>query len=147
MNRMIWSIIILIGIIVCINLAQGETVCNTDGICSFPKRRPMIAGNWKMNTDLNSAVLLTSDIIKLTNDIKINDVEIALFPPFPFIRDVWKVCVFMHLFVFLYGYCIFSGSICSFENMVERDYTVAILDLFEQRPSWLLFICNTVDKY
>ena len=64
MNRMIWSIIILIGIIVCINLAQGETVCNTDGICSFPKRRPMIAGNWKMNTDLNSAVLLTSDIIK-----------------------------------------------------------------------------------
>lgn len=54
-------------------------------------KKPLIAGNWKMNTDLSSATKLTADLLTLSKDMSFLEVEIALFPPFPFIRDVWKV--------------------------------------------------------
>eukprot|EP01038_Epipyxis_sp_PR26KG_P009774 gene9774-13149_t len=50
------------------------------------KRTPLIAGNWKMNTDKNSATSLAKEISELTKDAK--DVEIAVIPPFTFISDV-----------------------------------------------------------
>ena len=49
-------------------------------------RRPIIAGNWKLNTDVTSAIKLASDIASSTASV--NDVEMVLIPPFPFIRDV-----------------------------------------------------------
>jgi triosephosphate isomerase len=51
-------------------------------------RQPFIAGNWKMNTDLESAVALASEVAELTKGVDPRKVEIALCPPFPFIRDV-----------------------------------------------------------
>ena len=41
-----------------------------------------------MNTDLESAVALASELAELTKDADPKKVEIAVCPPFPFIRDV-----------------------------------------------------------
>jgi triosephosphate isomerase len=54
-------------------------------------RIPFIAGNWKMNTDLESAIALASEVKELTKGADPKKVEIAVCPPFPFIRDVQKV--------------------------------------------------------
>ena len=54
-------------------------------------RLPFIAGNWKMNTDLQSAVALASELAELTKDVDPKKVEVAVCPPFPFIRDVKMV--------------------------------------------------------
>ena len=51
-------------------------------------RKTIIAGNWKLNTDLNRAVSLARDIGKLTSDVKSEDVEIVVIPPFPFLTSV-----------------------------------------------------------
>jgi len=48
-------------------------------------RVPLIAGNWKMNTVLTSAVLLAHDL----SQVKVEpNVEVAVFVPYPFLRDV-----------------------------------------------------------
>ncbi|NUN14405.1 MAG: triose-phosphate isomerase [Myxococcales bacterium] len=49
-------------------------------------RKPLIAGNWKMYTTLMDAVELASEIRRLTEQLR--DVEIAVFPPFPFLVPV-----------------------------------------------------------
>jgi hypothetical protein len=67
-----------------------------DGTCKASRRLPLIAGNWKMNTDLQSATKLAANILELTRDVDASNVEIALFPPFPFIRDVGKVFDVLH---------------------------------------------------
>ncbi len=54
-------------------------------------RKPLIAGNWKMNTDLTSAVELATELVELTKDVDPATREIAVCPPFPFLRDVLKV--------------------------------------------------------
>ena len=56
-------------------------------------RIPLVAGNWKMNTDLKSAVQLASELVELTKDADPSKVEVAVIPPFPFIRDVIKVAI------------------------------------------------------
>ncbi len=43
-------------------------------------RVPVIAGNWKMNTDVESGLKLASDILRLTNDV--SGVEKIVCPPF-----------------------------------------------------------------
>lgn len=55
------------------------------------KRIPIIAGNWKMNTDLTSAVALAKELVELTRDVDPSKVELAVFPPYPFLVDVGKV--------------------------------------------------------
>jgi len=54
-------------------------------------RLPFIAGNWKMNTELQSAVALASELADLTKDIDPKKVEMLVCPPYPFIRDVKMV--------------------------------------------------------
>eukprot|EP01035_Chromulina_nebulosa_P020320 gene20320-26377_t len=54
-------------------------------------RIPLIAGNWKMNTDLKSAIALANELVELTKDVDPNKVEIALVPPYPFLHEVHKV--------------------------------------------------------
>jgi len=44
-----------------------------------------------MNTDLKSAILLANDIVHLTKVTDTKKVEIAIFVPYPFIRDVKRV--------------------------------------------------------
>ena len=60
---------------------------------SSAKRLPLVAGNWKMNTDLKTAIALATDVMELTKDCDPNRVEIALIPPFPFLTAVQQVCV------------------------------------------------------
>jgi hypothetical protein len=80
-------LLIVVSVVLCVSSAL---VCAGEGTCSA-SRRQLIAGNWKMNTDLAGATALTSGLAELTKDISRADVEIAIFPPFPFIREVWKV--------------------------------------------------------
>eukprot|EP01041_Mallomonas_annulata_P005658 gene5658-11415_t len=53
-------------------------------------RLPFIAGNWKMNTDLTSAIALANEVAEMTKDIDPNKLELGLVPPFPFIYEVFK---------------------------------------------------------
>ncbi len=56
-------------------------------------RKKIVAGNWKMNTTLESAILLASEIDTRLADSKknVDDVTVLLFPPFPFIHSVADV--------------------------------------------------------
>ncbi len=52
-------------------------------------RRPFVGGNWKMNTDLASAVELADDIVAAC-DAFVADCDIALYPPFPYLQAVGR---------------------------------------------------------
>lgn len=52
-------------------------------------RRPLIAGNWKMNLSLNDAINLAKDIANGVLDIEDRDVLIA--PPFPFLYPITHI--------------------------------------------------------
>ena len=56
-------------------------------------RKKIVAGNWKMNTTLESAIRLASEIDTRLADSKknVNDVTVLLFPPYPFIHSVADV--------------------------------------------------------
>jgi len=49
-------------------------------------RTPMMAGNWKMNTDLAEAVALAKEVAAAAN--KATDVDVAVCVPFPFLIPV-----------------------------------------------------------
>jgi len=51
-------------------------------------RTPIIAGNWKMHTELSGALELAADVRRLTEQVR--SVEVALIPPFPFLDAVRK---------------------------------------------------------
>ena len=53
-------------------------------------RKPFIAGNWKMNKDLKGALELANGLKRNLTDVE--DVEIGLFPPAPFLADVVDAC-------------------------------------------------------
>ncbi len=52
-------------------------------------RRPFVGGNWKMNTDLASAVELADDIVAACSCFA-DRCDIALYPPFPYLQVVGK---------------------------------------------------------
>ena len=52
-------------------------------------RRPIVGGNWKMNTNLASAVELAEDVVAQCGDCA-EYCDIALFPPFPYLQAVGK---------------------------------------------------------
>ncbi len=56
-------------------------------------QKKIIAGNWKMNTTLESAILLASEIDSRLTDShrEVDNVTVILFPPFPFIPIVADV--------------------------------------------------------
>jgi len=68
--------------------ASGRAYMRT--ALSMSSRKPIIAGNWKMNTDLKSAVALASELAQLTKATDPSKVDIAVVPPFPFITSVMK---------------------------------------------------------
>ena len=52
-------------------------------------RRPIIAGNWKMNTTVTEAVALVQAVRDSIGDIR--DVDVVLCPPFISLTHVWNV--------------------------------------------------------
>lgn len=55
-------------------------------------RTPIVGGNWKMNTTLATAKTLASDIAdNLGADSILSRVDVALFPPFPYLLPVGGV--------------------------------------------------------
>lgn len=53
-------------------------------------RTPIIAGNWKMNNDLQAAKGLTRGLV--SKNSRFRDREILLFPPCPFLSTVAEMC-------------------------------------------------------
>jgi len=51
-------------------------------------RTNIVAGNWKMNTDLQTAKELVTEIKGMVRDEVMGEVEIMIFPPYPFITNV-----------------------------------------------------------
>lgn len=52
-------------------------------------RKKIVAGNWKMNTDLNQAIDLAKGIVTAKID---SIAQLVLCPPFPFIQAVSEIC-------------------------------------------------------
>ena len=52
-------------------------------------RRPLVGGNWKMNTDLASAVELADDVAAGCQGY-VQHCDIAVFPPFPYLQAVGR---------------------------------------------------------
>jgi len=53
------------------------------------QRTPIVGGNWKMNTDLASAVELADDVVAGCAQL-VQHCDIAVFPPFPYLQAVGK---------------------------------------------------------
>ncbi len=53
-------------------------------------RKPFVAGNWKMNTDSHSSVNLAERIASGSSEIAGQSVSVAVFPPFVYLRSVFK---------------------------------------------------------
>ncbi len=53
--------------------------------------RKIVAGNWKMNTLLESAIRLAGEVDALLSERNPGDVTVVLIPPFPFIHNVADV--------------------------------------------------------
>ena len=51
-------------------------------------RRPIIAGNWKMNGLLADALPLASDLAKRMEDLESPDFDMVICPPFPYLDSV-----------------------------------------------------------
>lgn len=70
--------------------AQKHQRCTGMNLNMMAYRKPFIAGNWKMNTDLQSAVSLANELVELTKDVDPSTTEILVVPPFPFLYEVVK---------------------------------------------------------
>lgn len=51
-------------------------------------RQKIVAGNWKMNNNLQEAQTLTSEVVNMVKDEVQEDIKVILAPPFPFISSV-----------------------------------------------------------
>jgi len=71
-------------------ILHGSRAFNQDPEQSAVHRRtPIVGGNWKMNTDLASAVELADDVVAGCAAL-VQHCDIALFPPFPYLQAVGK---------------------------------------------------------
>ena len=51
-------------------------------------RTPIVGGNWKMNTNRESAKALAAQVVEQTADAARQGVEVVVFPPFVYLADV-----------------------------------------------------------
>lgn len=58
---------------------------------SMAARMPIMAGNWKMNTDIESATKLATDLVEQTKDLDHSKVEVCVIPPYPFLTDIKRI--------------------------------------------------------
>jgi len=54
-------------------------------------RKPFVAGNWKMNTDIRSSVTLAKRIASGSSEVAGHSISVAVFPPFVYLEFVAKV--------------------------------------------------------
>ena len=54
------------------------------------KRRPVVAGNWKMNTDIESGESLAGEIAELLKESVLEGVDVIIAPPFPYLERVGR---------------------------------------------------------
>jgi triosephosphate isomerase len=59
------------------------------GVGLVKSRRPFVGGNWKMNTDLASAVELADDVVAGCGPL-VERCDVAVFPPFPYLQAVGR---------------------------------------------------------
>eukprot|EP00962_Isochrysis_galbana_P054793 scaffold26413_cov138-Isochrysis_galbana.AAC.3 len=69
-------------------MPTGRTAVASRGLepLMMAGRTPLMAGNWKMNTDLSAAVALAKDVA--ASAAKASDVDVAVCVPFPFLIPV-----------------------------------------------------------
>jgi len=88
------ALVLLFALAVCGRVAQAFTsFVSSSAIRSsrselFMRGPKLIAGNWKMNTDLPSAIALAKEVVELTKNVDPKKVELLLAPPFPFLTAV-----------------------------------------------------------
>lgn len=58
--------------------------------CKVSYRTPLVVGNWKMNTNLDTALDLTNYLLN-NKKIHYTDIEVAVLPPIPFFVNVKKI--------------------------------------------------------
>ena len=61
------------------------------------KRKPMMAGNWKMNNTISEAVVLTQQICNRFEKDWADSVDVVLCPPFLDLKPAWTVIDFENL--------------------------------------------------
>jgi triosephosphate isomerase (TIM) len=54
-------------------------------------RQKIVAGNWKMNKNLDEGLKLASEIVNIIQDEVINEVKIVLAPPFIHLQSIYKL--------------------------------------------------------
>lgn len=54
-----------------------------------PNRKPFVGGNWKMNTNATNAMTL---IIAVQSGLKTDAVDVAVYPPFVYLREIAAQC-------------------------------------------------------
>ncbi len=59
-------------------------------------RKSFVAGNWKMNTDVNSGVKLAEGVVSGCNDLA-GKIDIAVCPPFVYLQQVGKALQTSHI--------------------------------------------------
>jgi len=57
----------------------------------YVHRKPIVAGNWKMNSNFEDSSMLATQVVYLTKDLKYEDIVVAIFPPFPLLQSVQQV--------------------------------------------------------
>jgi triosephosphate isomerase len=63
-------------------------IFHINGMVSY--RTPLVVGNWKMNTNLETALDLTNFLLN-NKKIQYDDVEVAVLPPIPFFVNVKQI--------------------------------------------------------
>ena len=61
--------------------AVSRTTYKSRSYVGMMARKPFIAGNWKMNTDLTTAIQLANDLVEATKGLDHSKVEVAVIPP------------------------------------------------------------------
>jgi triosephosphate isomerase (TIM) len=59
-------------------------------------RKPFVAGNWKMNTDVHSSVKLAEGVVSGCKNVA-DEVDVAVCPPFVYLQQVGKALQSSHI--------------------------------------------------
>jgi triosephosphate isomerase (TIM) len=102
----------------------------------MPDRTPIVGGNWKMNTDLASAVELAEGVVAGCASL-VKDCDIAVFPPFPYLQSVGKVLGHSNILLgaqdlYHESNGAFTGEI-SAEMLVDLNVAVVLVGHSERR--------------
>ena len=54
-------------------------------------RKKIVAGNWKMNNDLQQANTLASEVVNMVNDELISDTDVVMCIPFVYLNKALKL--------------------------------------------------------